>query len=503
MLSVRKRMWIRGLVAALAMAVGFGCGGPAKKLLSLRVSNQNVPAVIAVGPINVTKASYEGALISKDLELSTQEAFAEPLTQTGVFKDVLILNGSTLAVGGDSEAVIALAKDKGADLLLVGEVKEFNAAIGVPTPKSIYDVNMRIQMQLYNVHTRKLVWKKTDMTRVRRSEWRGEARLREVVENALVPALAAGITSPMVGFVQSANAQLIGKGSPASAEDAAESIFGGAELARLDEELRPRAVAPSRKEHAFAIVIGVEKYRDLPMVDYATRDADMVKAYLVKSLGYPEQNVVVLKDDRVTRSQLAARFERWLPAQVKNHRDAEVFVYYAGHGAPDINTNQSFLVPFDGDPSFLETTGYPLSNLYKLLSELPAKRVVVALDTCFSGSGGRSVIAKGTRPMLITVDNPVVSSKNMVVFSATGPNQISSAYREKRHGLFTYHFLKGIQGEADSNNDGTVDIGELGTYIRVGVQTVARRMNVEQDPQVLPGQDLLGAMGKEAVAVLK
>lgn len=239
------------------------------------------------------------------------------------------------------------------------------------------------------------------------------------------------------------------------------------------------------------------------MVDYATRDADMIKAYLVKSLGYPEQNIVVLKDDRVTRSQLAARFERWLPAQVKNYKDAEVFVYYAGHGAPDINTNQSFLVPFDGDPSFLETTSYPLNNVYKLLSELPAKRVVVVLDTCFSGSGGRSVIAKGTRPALITVDNPVILNKNMVVFSATGPNQISSAYREKRHGLFTYHFLKGLQGEADVNSDGMVDFGELGTYVRVGVQTVARRMNVEQDPQVLPGQDLLGAMSKEAVVVLK
>ena len=47
------------------------------------------------------------------------------------------------------------------------------------------------------------------------------------------------------------------------------------------------------KEHAYAVIFGVERYRDLPQVDYATRDA-MVKKYLVKTLGYREQNIVML-----------------------------------------------------------------------------------------------------------------------------------------------------------------------------------------------------------------
>ena len=68
--------------------------------------------------------------------------------------------------------------------------------------------------------------------------------------------------------------------------------------------------------------------------------------------------------------------------------------------------------------------------------------------------------------MLITVESPVVNSKNMVVFTATGANQISSAYREKRHGLFTYYFLKGLHGEADSNQDGVVDVQEGSVPIR-------------------------------------
>ena len=239
------------------------------------------------------------------------------------------------------------------------------------------------------------------------------------------------------------------------------------------------------------------------MVDYATRDVEWIKKYLIKALGYQEQNVVMLVNNRVTRSQIEARFERWLPNVVKSNPDAEVFVYYAGHGAPDPNTNQSFLVPYDGDPAFLETTGYPIAKLYKVLSDLPAKRINVVLDTCFSGSGGRSVIAKGTRPMLITVNNPLVTKDNMVVFTAAGGNEISSAYREKRHGLFTYYYLKGLQGEADANQDGMVNIEEMDHYVKTRVQTVARRTNVDQNPQLLPGLDVMGANAKAVMVRLK
>ena len=35
---------------------------------------------------------------------------------------------------------------------------------------------------------------------------------------------------------------------------------------------------------------------------------------------------------------------------------------------------------------------------------LKAKEVIVAMDACFSGAGGRSVLAKGARPLVMQVD---------------------------------------------------------------------------------------------------
>ncbi|HWF60206.1 MAG TPA: caspase family protein [Nitrospira sp.] len=480
------------------------CSSAPTSNFNLRVKDQQVPVVVAIGPFDVSGVTHKGAPVSNNLEASIQEMFHAPLKNAGIFKEVKILKLDKPKEGPpDAETVLALARDQQADLLIVGEVKEFEAAIGFPMPKSQYDVTLRFLTQLYNVHNRRLVWSRKESAQVTRNEWRTGEKLKEIVERYVMPSITAGTVSPLANHIQTAYVNSQGQSNTAAAEEAAMTLFGGAELARIDADLTPPLTRMPLQQHAYAVIIGVENYRDLPMVDYATRDVEWVKKYLITSLGYQEQNVVMLVNDRVTRSQLEARFERWLPTQVKNQTDAEVFVYYAGHGAPDPNTNQAFLVPYDGDPAFLETTGYPITKLYKILSELPAKHVTVVLDTCFSGSGGRSVIAKGTRPMLITVNDPVVTKNNMVVFTAAGGNQISSAYREKRHGLFTYYYLKGLQGQADKDQDGMVDVEELDTYLKANVQTVARRLNVEQTPQLLPGLDLMGGRAKSPLIQIK
>ena len=85
----------------------------------------------------------------------------------------------------------------------------------------------------------------------------------------------------------------------------------------------------------------------------------------------------------------------------------------------------TYLVPYDGDPMYPETKGYALSDLYASLGRLPDANATVALDSCFSGAGGRSVIAKGARPMLITVEDPLMATQNLVVLSAAAGDQIS------------------------------------------------------------------------------
>lgn len=235
----------------------------------------------------------------------------------------------------------------------------------------------------------------------------------------------------------------------------------------------------------FALVIGVEKYsNELPDAQFAERDAQSMKAHLL-ALGYPERNIKLLQGSRAVRSSLEAYLEDWLPKNVK--AEGTVFVYFSGHGAPDPESGQAYLVPWDGDPAYLSRTAYPLKRLYGSLNALKAKRVLVALDSCFSGAGGRSVLQKGTRPLVNKVDlGSAADLGKLVVFTASGGNQISGTFDSQGHGLFTYYFLTGLDGAA-ADAQGRVTAQGLHDYLSPKVADEANRVNRTQSPQFLTG----------------
>ncbi|MDE2039308.1 MAG: caspase family protein [Elusimicrobia bacterium] len=227
----------------------------------------------------------------------------------------------------------------------------------------------------------------------------------------------------------------------------------------------------------FALVIGIGKYSDLPEASFAENDARAVKNHLL-AMGFPSRNVVQLFGEKAGRSSMEKFLETWLPRNVKE--DSRVFFYFSGHGAPDPETGEAYLVPWDGDPSFLENTGYPIKRLYAKLSGLRAKEVIVVMDACFSGAGGRSVLPKGARPLVVKVDAATVP-QNLTVFAAASGNQITSTLEDQGHGTFTYYFLKGLDGGA-KDASGAVTAKGLYDYLRPKVEDAARRQNRDQEP---------------------
>jgi hypothetical protein len=251
------------------------------------------------------------------------------------------------------------------------------------------------------------------------------------------------------------------------------------------------SVAARLRRSAYAVLIGIEQYQQqLPRADFAAHDARIMGQYLSKSLGYAEEHVVVLLNDRATKNGVEKYIEGWLPDHVES--GDSVFVYFSGHGAPNVRTGKAYLVPYDGDPAFVEQTGYPLDRLYDRLAALPAKEVIVMLDSCFSGAGGRSVLGKGMRPMVLSVENPLLAKGKVVVLAASGRDQVSSTYTQQSHGLLTYFFLKGLQGEAGATKDGRIELRDLYEYLKPQVERTARReFHNEQSPQLLGNPDLL------------
>ena len=233
----------------------------------------------------------------------------------------------------------------------------------------------------------------------------------------------------------------------------------------------------SERKNDFAVVVGIGKYLEIPDAQFAERDAEAVKNHLL-AMGFPSRNVVHLSGEKAGYKAIEKFVETWLPKNTDEN--SRVFFYFSGHGSPDPQTGKAYLLPYDSDPNFLENTGYPISLLYSKLGILPAKEVIVIIDACFSGSGGRSVLAKGARPLVLTSDKVTVPEK-LTVFAATAGDQITSTLEEQGHGTFTYYFLKGIGGDA-KDTTGAVTAKGLYSYLKPKVQDAARRQNRNQDP---------------------
>lgn len=234
----------------------------------------------------------------------------------------------------------------------------------------------------------------------------------------------------------------------------------------------------SPREDDYALVIGIESYQSVPKADYGLRDARAVRAHL-EALGWPARNIVSLEGSAATGNKLKSYLQEWLPLNVKP--DTTLFVYYSGHGAPDPLSGDAYLVPWDGDPKFLKSTAYPLKQFYAELGKLKVKRVVVALDACFSGAGGRSVLAKGARPLVVKVADGVPAAENLTVLAAASGDEITGTLDDQGHGMFTYYLLKGLSGAAKTP-DGAVTPDSLFRYLSPKVEDEARRQNREQTP---------------------
>jgi hypothetical protein len=255
-----------------------------------------------------------------------------------------------------------------------------------------------------------------------------------------------------------------------------------------DVETPPKKRSERKDDYAF--IVGIDDYQSVPKADYGVRDARTVRRYL-EALGVPARNIVSLEGPAATSSKLKSYLEEWLPLNVKD--DSTLFVYYSGHGAPDTATGEAYLVPWDADPQFLKSTAYPLKSFYASLAKTKAKRVLVALDACFSGAGGRSVLPKGARPLVTRADSAKPDDTRLTILAAASADEITGTVDGPKHGLFTYYLLKGLSGEA-KNPDGAVTPVSLYAYLKPLVSDEARRRNRSQTPA------LIGAENDEPLA---
>jgi uncharacterized caspase-like protein len=166
----------------------------------------------------------------------------------------------------------------------------------------------------------------------------------------------------------------------------------------------------------------------------------------------------------------------WLPLHMAEN--AVVIIYFSGQAwvtpAGDV-----LLAPYDGSPSATARL-YPLRDIESALARLKAKQALLLFDGMVSRLRGD---AKGKTA------SPRWELDGGNVVGLIGGNDFTKGVEDDqhRHGLFTYYLLKGLRGDADTNRDGMVTLGETTDYVRQKVAWAAKsQFSTKQRPLLLP-----------------
>ncbi len=247
-----------------------------------------------------------------------------------------------------------------------------------------------------------------------------------------------------------------------------------AEQDRVNGKASYASFTGSKARNRWAVVIGISDYQDpeIPDLKYADKDARAVYDFLRSPEaglgGIPADHIQLLVNDQATSRNMRSALLTFLR---KSTDDDVIFIYIAGHGAPDPQRPQDlYILTYDTELKDLAATAMPMEVVNEAINKAYAYNKVLVTDACHSAGVGmgdtRSVNVNQINQLFL--DHINSSSGGFVAFTASEANQLSEEGSRwgGGHGVFTYYFLQGLRGAADDNHDHVVTLGEVMEYTR-------------------------------------
>jgi uncharacterized caspase-like protein len=244
----------------------------------------------------------------------------------------------------------------------------------------------------------------------------------------------------------------------------------------------------------WAVIIGISRYQDtrVPALRYASADAQAFYEWVISPQGgrYAPARVHLLIDQQATGNNIKSALFVWLKQALEEDM---VTIYFAGHGSPESpdSPDNLFLLPYDTDYDNLSVTGFPMWDIETALKRfIQAKKVVVLTDACHAGGIGQTfdVARRGQRDIQVNpinsgLQNLAQMGDGVAVLNASDVNQFSQESERwgGGHGVFTFFLVKGLNGAADYNGDGSITLGELIPFLS---EQVRRETKNAQSPTV-------------------
>jgi helicase len=200
------------------------------------------------------------------------------------------------------------------------------------------------------------------------------------------------------------------------------------------------------------VFIGVDRYQS-PYINWlscARRDAVALEALFADTVG---GTTTLLVDENATRAGIQSAFD----ALASCSPDDTVVISFSGHGSESHE-----LITYDADTRNLAVTAIPLDELTEWFKRIPARRLVLLLDCCFSGGMGAKVLQVDAVPRSIdSVEARLarMSGEGRLIMTASAANEPAWENPRAGHGYFTHFLLEAMFGV-----EGVVESGRLPVY---------------------------------------
>jgi len=252
------------------------------------------------------------------------------------------------------------------------------------------------------------------------------------------------------------------------------------------QEFRGAAPAKSGANTAsgttWAVVAGISSYQndEIPKLHYAHRDAEVFAKYLQSPAGgsLDNEHLTVLLNENATGAEVA----NTLFDLIKKVREGDqVIIYFSGHGDVEatLEDQPGYLLCWDSPPNVYMSGGtLELDDLKKIVKTLALKKVRVLLitDACRAGklagsaNNGSQVAANSMKTLF----------SNEIKILSCQPDQLSQESTKwgGGRGVFSYYLMQGLEGKADRDGDGNVDLQEIDLFLYDHVREATQRQQI-------------------------
>ncbi|NJM05970.1 caspase family protein [Candidatus Gracilibacteria bacterium] len=243
-----------------------------------------------------------------------------------------------------------------------------------------------------------------------------------------------------------------------------------------------------------ALVIGVGSYNDSQWnVPIALRDAEVTAATLRDPAfaAYPPGQVRLLCDAEATRQGLLQA----LTTLGEGSGPADTaLIMFTGHGAMSddgLYYLASSDTQFTAERNVVSKTGVSIADLKQVVAKLPAGRVLLVINACFSGNVTGSVIPDRFSTEIVR------SSEGRAIITASKSDQLSHFDTTREHSFFGQALIDGLRGVGSNAASGYVGLYELYQQIYTAVTRNAQQRRQQQEPALT----VLQAVGPFPIAL--